>query len=97
VPLPSPSVRTESGWLRWNSSSQVPSPSEPTISAMMLAVMKIFSACRPMRLSPVPQSRIASAMSARCPPVGAATPAMLAMNPAAPRATVAIAITRVHM
>ncbi len=64
---------------------------------MMLAVMKSFSAPRPIRLIPVPHSRITSAMPARRPPEGASTPAMFAMNPAAPSATVAIAITRVHM
>ena len=36
-------------------------------------------------------------MTARCRPVGASTPATLAMNPAAPSATVAMAMTSVHM
>ena len=63
----------------------------------MLAVMKSFNAPRPIRLITVPHNKITSAMPARRPPEGAATPAMLAMKPAAPSATVAIAITRVHM
>ena len=66
-------------------------------SAMMLALMKIFSACRPTRLTAVPSSRMTRAMTARWRPVGASTPATLATNPAAPSATVAIAMTSVHM
>ena len=75
----------------------MPRPREPTTSAMMLALMKIFSACRPTRLTAVPSSRMTRAMLARCVPVGACTPAMFATKPAAPSATVAMAMTRVHM
>ena len=67
------------------------------ISAMMLPIMKIFRAWRPTRLTAVPQSRITSAISASVPPEGSSIPTMLATKPAAPSATVAIAMTRVHM
>jgi hypothetical protein len=66
-------------------------------SAMMLPIMKIFSACLPARLTAVPASRITSAMSASVVPDGSSIPKMFAVNPAAPSATVAIAITSVHM
>jgi hypothetical protein len=64
---------------------------------MMLAVMNTFSAPRPIRLTAVPPSRISSAIIACIPPDGASMPMMLATKPAAPRATVAMAITSVHM
>ena len=75
----------------------MPSPIEPITSATMLAVMNTLSAPRPIRLIAVPPIRITSAITARSPPEGACTPAMLATKPAAPSATVAIAITSVHM
>ncbi len=94
---PPPVNSTDSELWRWNSSSQVPRPTEPITSAMMLAVMKTFNAPRPIRLTAVPPSRITRAISACSPPEGASMPMMLATKPAAPSATVAIAITSVHM
>ena len=98
VSAPPPPVKsTDSEFCRWNSSSHVPSTTEPMTSAMMLPIMKIFSACRPARLTAVPASRITSAMRASVVPDGSSIPKILAANPAAPSATVAIAITNVHM
>ena len=66
-------------------------------SARMLADMKIFSAVRPIRFSAVPSSRMTNAISAFWVAVASVMPTMSAMKPAAPRATVAMAITRVHV
>lgn len=97
VSAPPPEKSTDNEFCRWNSSSQVPSTTEPITSAMMLPIMKIFNACRPARLTAVPASRITNAMSASVVPEGSSIPTMLAANPAAPSATVAIAMTNVHM
>jgi hypothetical protein len=64
---------------------------------MMLPIMKIFRARRPTRFTAVPASKTTNAISASVPPEGSSSPTMLAMKPAEPSATVAIAITRVHM
>ena len=90
-------MSTPSELCRCNSNNHVPRPSEPTTSAMMLAVMNTFRACRPTRFRPVPHNRMTKAMLARWVPLGASIPAMLAMNPAAPSATVAIAMTSVQV
>ncbi len=82
---------------RWKMSSQVPRPREPMTSAPMLAAMKILSTCCPATFTAVPPRRTANAIHAFWVPVGDWIPTIFAMKPAAPSATVAIAITRVHM
>ncbi len=62
--VPKPSVSTETELSRWKSSSHPPSPMDPTISARMLPVIRIFSTSRPEMLAAVPSRRITQATNA---------------------------------
>ncbi len=91
-----PSVSTESEFSRWKSSSHTPSPTEPTISARMLPVIRTLRTSRPATLAAVPSSRMTHASSA-WPPVPSSQPKTLATKPAAKIETADIATTSVHM